>query len=270
MKIKKLDHLSSIFNEYDAFIIDLWGVMHNGVSLNNSAVKAVSELQSNGKRIVFLSNAPRPTKKVVEFLKKMKMEDRFLKNIFTSGEAAINSLKKNKFGLKFYHLGHQRDDSLFSDIKINKTTLDKCDFILCTGLFDGESENLQFYNDLLKNFTKKKLVCTNPDLIVHRGGEEEYCAGKIAEIFESLGGKVVYFGKPHKEVYISCLKSDQKTLVIGDNLKTDIKGANNMNLDSIFITSGVHKSKTIDEKFMDKLLAEHNVTAKYFQKELTW
>ena len=270
MKIKKLDHLSAIFNEYDAFIIDLWGVMHNGVSLNNSAVKAVSELQSNGKRIVFLSNAPRPTKKVVEFLKKMKMEDRFLKNVLTSGEAAINSLKKNKFGLKFYHLGPKRDDSLFSEIKTNKTTLYKCDFILCTGLFDEESENLQFYNDLLKNFTKKKLVCTNPDLIVHRGGEEEYCAGKIAEIFESLGGKVVYFGKPHKEVYLSCLKSDQKTLVIGDNLRTDIKGANNMNLDSIFITSGVHKSKTIDENLMDKLLAEHNVTANYFQKDLTW
>ena len=117
MKIKKLDHLSSIFHEYDAFIIDLWGVMHNGVSLNNSAVKAVSELQSNGKRIVFLSNAPRPTKKVIEFLKKMKMEDRFLKNVFTSGEAAINSLKNNKFGLKFYHLGPKRDESLFSDIK---------------------------------------------------------------------------------------------------------------------------------------------------------
>ena len=155
MKIKKLDHLSTIFKEYDAFIIDLWGVIHDGVRLNSSAMKAVNELQLNKKRIVFLSNAPRPTKKVVEFLKKMKMEDRFLKNVLTSGEAALNSLKKNKFGEKFYHLGPQRDDSLFSDIKNNKTTLDKCDFILCTGLFDDKSENLQFYKDLLKSFTKK-------------------------------------------------------------------------------------------------------------------
>ena len=81
MKIKKLEHLSSIFHEYDAFIIDLWGVMHDGVTMNNSAVKAVSELQSNGKRVVFLSNAPRPTKNVIEYLKKMRMEDRFLKNM---------------------------------------------------------------------------------------------------------------------------------------------------------------------------------------------
>ena len=68
----------------------------------------------------------------------------------------------------------------------NKTTLDKCDFILCTGLFDEEYENLKFYEDLFKNYTQKKLICTNPDLVVHRGNEEEYCAGKIAEILKGL------------------------------------------------------------------------------------
>ena len=270
MKTKKLDHLSKIHNEYDAFLIDLWGVMHNGISLNSSAMNAVQRLEEKGKRIVFLSNAPRPTKQVVEFLKKLKMEEKFLKNVLTSGEAALNSLKKNKFGEKFYHLGPQRDDSLFSNIKKNKTSLEKSDFILCTGLFDEEEENLNYYKELLKNFTKKKLVCTNPDLIVHRGMEEEYCAGKIAEIFENLGGEVIYFGKPHKEVYLSCLDMNQKTLVIGDNLKTDIKGANNMNLDSIFITGGIHRSKINNEKVIEKLLKEHNVSSNFFQNELTW
>ena len=270
MKIKKLDHLSKIFREYDAFIIDLWGVMHNGISLNSSAMNAVRELDSNGKRIIFLSNAPRPTKKVIEFLKKMKMDEKYLKNVLTSGEAALNSLKRNEFGKKFYHLWPPRDDSLFVDIKKNQTSIENCDFILCTGLFDEEEENLKFYENLLKNFTKKILVCTNPDLIVHRGGEEEYCAGKIAEIFEKLGGRVIYFGKPHKEVYLSCLKENEKTLVIGDNLKTDIKGANNMKLDSIFITNGVHKSKIKNEEFLKKTLEEYNVSSKYFQEELTW
>ena len=270
MKIKKLDHLSQIYNDYDAFLIDLWGVMHNGIRLNDSAIHAVKQLEEKGKRIVFLSNAPRPTKKVVEFLKKLKMEERFLKNVLTSGELAIRSLREKKFGERFYHLGPQRDDSLFFNLNIKKTTLDKCDFILCTGLFDEEEENLKYYEKLLKNYTKKKLVCTNPDLIVHRGKEEEYCAGKIAEIFESLGGEVIYFGKPHKEVYLSCLKKNQKTLVIGDNLNTDIKGANNMNLDSIFIIGGIHRSKINNEEFIDKLLKDHNVSANYFQNELTW
>ena len=116
MKTKKLDHLAKIYNEYDAFIIDLWGVMHNGIKLNSSAINAVKELDEKGKKIVFLSNAPRPTKQVVEFLKKMKMDNKFLKNVLTSGEAALNSLKKNKFGKKFCHLGPVRDDSLFFDI----------------------------------------------------------------------------------------------------------------------------------------------------------
>ena len=270
MKIKKLDHLQEIYDAYNAFLIDLWGVMHNGIRLNVSAMNAVKKLENKGKRIIFLSNAPRPTKEVVEFLKKLNMEEKFLKNVLTSGEVALNFLKKNKFGEKFYHLGPQRDDSLFSDRKKNKTTLQKCDFILCTGLFDEEEENLKYYQDLLKDFTKKKLVCTNPDLIVHRGGEEEYCAGKIAEIFEGLGGEVIYFGKPHKEVYLSCLDTNQKTLVIGDNLKTDIKGANNMNLDSVFITSGIHRSKINNEEVIEKLLKKHNVSANYFQNELTW
>jgi len=269
MKLRKLNHLSEIHDKYDAFLIDLWGVMHNGIRLNSSAMGAVKELEDKGKRIIFLSNAPRPTKKVVEFLKKLKMEEKFLKNVLTSGEAAANSLKQNKFGKKFYHLGPKRDDSLFSDIKKNKTTIEECDFILCTGLFDSK-EDLKHYEDILKNFIKKKIVCTNPDLIVHRGNTEEYCAGKIAEIFESLGGEVIYFGKPHKEVYLSCLDMNQKTLVIGDNLKTDIKGANNMKLDSVFITSGIHRSKINNEEGIKELLKKYNVSADYFQNELTW
>ncbi len=270
MKIKKLDHLSNIYNGYDAFLIDLWGVMHNGIQLNSSALEVIQKLDEKNKKIIFLSNAPRPINKVKEFLKKLNMEDKFLKNLFTSGEAAINSLREGIFGKKFFHLGPPRDQSLFLEFKENKTSLENCDFILCTGLLDEEEKNLKFYENLLKNFKNKKFICTNPDLTVHRGSEEEYCAGKIAEVFEGIGGSVIYFGKPHKEVYLSCLDVSQKTLVIGDNLKTDIKGANNMKLDSIFITSGVHKDKAINEEFINDLLEQNKVKANFFQKELTW
>ena len=270
MKIKKLDHLSRIYNEYDAFLIDLWGVMHNGIKLYSSALEVIQKLDENNKKIIFLSNAPRPNYKVKEFLKKLNMEEKFLKNILTSGEAARNSLKEKKFGKKFFHLGPPRDQSLFFEFKENKTTLENCDFILCTGLLDEEEENLKFYENLLKNFKNKKFICTNPDLTVHRGSDEEYCAGKIAQVFEGIGGSVIYFGKPYKEVYLSCLDMSQKTLVIGDNLKTDIKGANNMKLDSIFITGGVHKDKAVNEKFINDLLEQNEVESNFFQKELTW
>ena len=270
MKIEKLSNFSKIYDQYDVFLIDLWGVMHNGIRLNPGAIKTVENLSNNNKKIIFLSNAPRPAKHVVGFLKKLKMEEKFLKNVLTSGESAMNSLKKNKFGTKFYHLGPQRDDSLFFEVRENKTTLENCDFILCTGLFENQMSNLEYYKNLLKNFTKKKLVCTNPDLIVHRGKTQEYCAGKIAEIFENLGGKAIYFGKPYREVYLSCLDMNKRTLVIGDNLNTDIKGANNMKLDSLFITSGIHKSKIKNDEDIEKLLKKYDVSTNYFQNNLTW
>ena len=83
---------------------------------------------------------------------------------------------------------------------------EKCDFILCTGFFDEQEDDLEFYKTLLKNYANKKLVCTNPDLVVHRGNVEELCAGSIAKVFESLGGEVIYYGKPYKAVYKNCFK----------------------------------------------------------------
>ena len=93
--MRDLNHLSEIFHSYDTYIIDLWGVMHNGISLNLNAIEAVENLSDSSKKIVFLSNAPRPSYKVVEFLKRMKMADKFLSQVVTSGEAAMNAINKN-------------------------------------------------------------------------------------------------------------------------------------------------------------------------------
>ena len=144
------------------------------------------------------------------------------------------------------------------------------EFILCTGLLDDHEDDLKYYEKLFKNCLSKILVCTNPDLIVHRGGVEEYCAGKIAQIFESLGGKVVYFGKPHKEIYRMCFEKDEKVIAIGDNLRTDIKGANNMKIDSVFISDGIHHSEFKNEKELFKLLEKYKVNVNFFQNQLTW
>ena len=112
--MKKLNHLEEIYNSYDTFIIDLWGVMHNGVKLNDNAIEAIDHLISKNKKIVFLSNAPRPSKKVREFLRKLNMNEKYLGNIMTSGEAAMRALEGHKYGQYFYHLGPKRDDTVFS------------------------------------------------------------------------------------------------------------------------------------------------------------
>ena len=268
--MKELKHLSEVFKSYDTFVIDLWGVMHNGVVLNSKAVEAVEHLKNNSKKIVFLSNAPRPSSKVINFLLKMNLDKKYLLNVMTSGEAAIDAINQNKFGKTFFHLGPPRDTSLFEKQKNNKTEIEKCDFILCTGLFDNHEDDLSYYKNFLKEHISKKLICTNPDLTVHRGNIEELCAGSVAKVFEELGGKGIYYGKPYKEVYSKCFDKGEKVLAIGDNLRTDIKGANNLNIDSIFITEGVHRQEIGDSTKLDALLTKYKVKTNFFQKELTW
>ena len=268
--MKELNHLADIFNNYDTFVIDLWGVIHNGVDLYPNAIKAIDQLKKNSKKIVFLSNAPRPSAKVINFLLKMKMDKKYLDNVITSGEAAMHAINQKKYGKTFYHLGPVRDTSVFEKLKNNRTDLKNCDFILCTGLFDEYDNDLDYYKNFLQKHISKKLICTNPDLIVHRGSEEELCAGSIAKVFEDIGGEVIYFGKPHKEVYNMCFNSKEKVLAIGDNLRTDIKGANNLKIDCIFISNGVHRKEFNNFSELNKLLEKYDVKANFFQKELRW
>ena len=268
--MKELNHLADIFNNYDTFVIDLWGVIHNGVDLYPNAIKAIDQLKKNSKKIVFLSNAPRPSAKVINFLLKMKMDKKYLDNVITSGEAAMHAINQKKYGKTFYHLGPARDTSVFEKLKNNRTDLKNCDFILCTGLFDDYDNDLNYYKKFLVNHVSKKLICTNPDLIVHRGNAEELCAGSIAKVFEDLGGEVIYFGKPHKEVYDMCFGSNEKVLAIGDNLRTDIKGANNLKIDCIFISEGVHRKEFKNFSELNNLLEKYNVKANFFQRELKW
>ncbi len=257
-------------DKYDTFIIDLWGVIHNGISLNPKAMEAIENLNKHSKKIVFLSNAPRPSLKVINFLLKMGMDKKYLSNVMTSGEAAMYAINQKKFGKTFFHLGPPRDTSVFDKVKENKTNIDNCDFILCTGLFDDHNSELNFYKRLLKKYISKQFICTNPDLTVHKGNLEELCAGSIAKVFEELGGKVSYFGKPHPEVYNLCFSKNEKVLAIGDNLRTDIKGANNLNIDCVFITEGVHRDEINQISDFNKLTKTYNVKIDFFQKQLTW
>tara|TARA_Y100000590_G_scaffold460057_1_gene618536 strand:- start:788 stop:1606 length:819 start_codon:yes stop_codon:yes gene_type:complete len=272
MKTKFIRGLREIESKYDAFFIDLWGVIHNGIQLYPEAINVLKNLNELNKRFVLISNAPRPSKSVEKYLINLKMDKIYLKNVFTSGEAALQSLIKKTYGEKFYHVGPKRDEDLFAGFENRKTNLEKCDFILCTGLYDQKKDSLKYYESLLKNYTNLKMVCTNPDLIVHRGSEIEYCAGSVASRFENLGGKVVYYGKPYPEIYELCKKGKENILAIGDNIRTDIKGANKMKFDSLLITRGIHENEFINlsrEKY-DKVVKKYESRTNYYQERLTW
>ena len=114
------------------------------------------------------------------------------------------------------------------------------------------------------------MICTNPDLVVDRGDVRELCAGSVAMVFEKMGGEVVYFGKPYPEVYNQSFDNkNKKTLSIGDNLNTDIKGANLLNFDSLIISNGIHKNE-IKENGIEKTSKSYEAICNYIQSELKW
>ena len=115
---------------------------------------------------------------------------------------------------KFYHVGPPRDFDLFNLFENNKCKdINESEYLLCTGLFDDHDKDLIYYKDLFESHINKKMICTNPDLIVDRGNKRELCAGSVAMVFEKMGGKVVYFGKPHPEVYNQSIDNKNKKII---------------------------------------------------------
>ena len=262
--------LKSIANSYDLFFIDIWGVVHNGINLNKPSIEVLENLSNLNKEFVLLTNAPRPNITVINFLEKMGLNKNFFKNVFTSGEAALKYLIKDLKKKKFFHIGPPRDFDLFKSFQENKVlNINESDYLLCSGLFD-DLEDLNYYKNLLVHHISKKMICTNPDLIVDRGNTREFCAGSVAMIFEKMGGEVVYFGKPYPEVYHQSIDNkNKKILSIGDNLNTDIKGANLLNYDSLIISNGIHKDE-IKEKGIEKVAKSYEAICNYIQSELKW
>ena len=114
------------------------------------------------------------------------------------------------------------------------------------------------------------MICTNPDLIVDRGNIRELCAGSVAMVFEKMGGKVIYFGKPYPEVYNQSIDNkNKKILCIGDNLNTDIRGANLLNYDSLLISNGVHKNE-IQNNGIEKVSKQYESIVNFVQSDLKW
>ena len=270
---KNLDStgLQSIVENYDLFYIDLWGVIHNGIKLHKEAINVLKQLLKLKKNFVLLTNAPRPNEAVKIFLEKLGMEKELRDYVFSSGEASLSYLKKNHQSHKFYHIGPPKDFDLFKDFKNYKSDkINDSEYLLCTGLFDEHDKDLKYYKELLEKHIDKKLICTNPDLIVDRGNERELCAGSVAMIFEKMGGEVVYFGKPYAEVYNQAANNkDKKILSIGDNLNTDIKGANLLNYDSLLISNGVHKNE-ISDHGIENLSKQYETVVNFIQTDLKW
>ncbi|MGF1594540.1 MAG: TIGR01459 family HAD-type hydrolase [Kiloniellaceae bacterium] len=245
--------LSALADRYDAFIIDLWGVMHDGLTAYPAAVEALRRLRAAGKRSVILSNAPRRADVIARRNAEIGIPADLPDHLLSSGEDAWQHLKSRPdawyqaLGRRCYHLGPPRDYGMREGLDLDFVDdLAAADFILNTGILN-DHDQVATYRAFLDEGLARDLpmICANPDLIVMRGEAMEICAGALALDYEQKGGKVRWHGKPHPEVYRSCFAllediAPARIAAIGDSLRTDVAGAQASGIDSIFIAGGIH------------------------------
>jgi HAD superfamily hydrolase (TIGR01459 family) len=235
----------------EAWLVDIWGVMHNGEQPYWPAAAACKAFRDAGGMVLLLSNAPRPAASVAAQLDRIGVPRDAWDAIVSSGDAA-RAFIAARDGEPLLHLGPERDLALYEGLGAHLVPVEAAGAVVCTGLFDDEAETPADYTAILAACRARKLpmLCANPDITVERGGRIVYCAGALAKAYEALGGEVTYAGKPYRPVYdmaFAALAAGkgraiplERLLAIGDGVHTDIAGAAAAGVASVYIASGVH------------------------------
>lgn len=264
--------LNSIIDQYDAFFIDIFGVIHDGISCYPESVACLEALQAHKKEVVLLSNTPRPCDSVIPRLSEIGVGRHLYKQVVTSGDATLDFLKTYPFGNernKVFLFLNPRLDRLADQLDYQVVdSIEEADFMLAIGLSHNEApreESLPVLEQAIKR--QLPLVCANPDIEVLRiSGEKIWCAGVIMEQYQAMGGEVYAFGKPYDPVYQMCrryISPDARILCIGDNLHTDILGAFGQKLDNCLITGGILTQHTLSDQQLKQYFAQETITPTY-------
>jgi HAD superfamily hydrolase (TIGR01459 family) len=271
LTIPVVDSLKEIGSRYRAWLVDIWGVMHNGHSAFPPAAAATRAFRQAGGIVVLLSNSPRPSPEVQAQLREFGVPDEAYDATVTSGDLTRHELGKYE-GARVFHLGPERDRPIFAGLDVTLSDWQEADVMVCSGPFNDEVETPDDYVDLFRELAARKLpmICANPDQLVERGQRLIYCAGALATAYEKAGGKVVYAGKPYVPVYDLALEtiarlagsdvSKDLVLAVGDGVNTDIAGAGNFGIDAVFVASALHApgegGDALDAPHVAELFAE--------------
>ncbi len=252
--------LAKVGPRYDAVFCDLWGCLHNGKAAFPAAVAALQGYRSTGGCVVLLTNAPRPASSVATQLDRLGVPRDAWDVIVTSGDAAQFALVSGAVGRRVFLIGAEKDEPFFTDLApdiaayaasqppVERVALREAEGIVCTGLRDDLTETPQDYRAelLLAKTLGLPMLCANPDIAVDFGDRRLWCAGALARDYEQMGGRALYFGKPHPPIYdlarrrLAALREgDPQVLCIGDGISTDIQGGIGEGLDTLFITGGL-------------------------------
>lgn len=271
--------LAEVSAQYDALFVDLWGCVHNGVTAFPDAVTALQGYRASGGKVILVTNSPRPRAGVKKQLAQFGVPDDAWDSIATSGDSARSAMFRGTVGQKVWFIGQPGDQRFFEPlnllehpVQISQVPLAQAEGIVCTGPKDPMAApdimRPAFETAIARGL---KLLCANPDIVVDRGEEREWCAGALAQLYTEMGGESLYFGKPHPPVYdlarrrlnaLGSMVPDDRILAIGDGILTDIKGAIGEDIDSLFISGGLAASETKTDTHPDA-----DALSLYFEKE---
>jgi HAD superfamily hydrolase (TIGR01459 family) len=282
-----IERIEPLARGYDVLLCDIWGVVHNGVAAFPDACEALKRFRAGGGTAILVTNAPRASEAVVRILDRMNVAHDVYDAIVSSGDVTRGIVARRP-GQRLFHLGPERDHSIFTGLDVIFAPLEDADYVVCTGLFDDTIETPENYRDMLAAMRARGLfmVCANPDVVVERGDTLVYCAGALADAYAAQGGEVLYCGKPHAPIYDMALQtaaslrggripSRDRVLAIGDSVRTDLKGAAAFGLDVMFVTSGLHAEhygsrEAPDIAALNKVFAEAGVAPKAVVSALKW
>lgn len=242
--------LDDIAGRYPVILCDIWGVLHNGERVFPAAAAALARARAAGSIVILITNAPRPRVAITAQLASLGADDASWDRVVTSGDVTRDLVEQGP--RKIFHLGPERDHSLYDGLDVETVEEFEADAVVCTGLVEDETETPDDYADMLRRFRSRNLpfVCANPDIVVERGERLIFCAGALARDYSLLGGRTLIAGKPFKPIYDLAMReaaellgrevARTETLAIGDGMLTDVKGAADYGLDLLYVSGGIH------------------------------
>lgn len=245
-----LQRLDELTNRYDVLLCDVWGVLHNGVDSFASASGALAAARQAGLTVVLITNAPRRFDSVAQQIHSLGVPESSYDRIVTSGDVTRELIRAAP--RRVFHLGPERDETLYEGLDVELVEEREADVVVCTGLFDDETETPEDYEEMLTRFRSRDLpfICANPDIVVERGHRLIWCAGALARDYGQLGGRTLIAGKPHRPIYEAAVAAAEeargervdraRVIAIGDGMLTDIKGADLFGIDALYISGGIH------------------------------
>jgi HAD superfamily hydrolase (TIGR01459 family) len=238
---------------YRLILCDVWGVVHDGVRLYPGAADRLSAWRREGRLVCLITNAPRTADAVEEQLMRIGLPRESYDYVTTSGEAGIEALRR--IGEPVGFVGTLADRLILEGRGITIAQDRVFTELACTGIMEGRPDPEDYRADLERWAQSDiQMHCLNPDRVVLRDGMLEACAGALADIYEELGGRVSWYGKPHRAIYAHALQcagiaERMEVLAIGDGLETDMLGAARMGIDAVFVTGGIHGGAPFPEQF---------------------